>query len=530
MSDRKKIIKNPIIKELEFIHNDLVGTVIWDLESLDLMANDRKQQKAFNFIRQMCAMYCDNHLDVREVFGRSCKIPPYAVPNPVSLLINKQTTGMHRGPSHYQVMCQWDEIDRHYLKRGPHAYIGWNTDHFDEELYRYDRFKTLFDPYSHVKYGNFQIDAIKAMHMIINFYPNFHYSLTEKGNPETNLAATLKYFDLHNANPHDAHADVNATRSILRYFARHYPLIYESLIINGSKKGTLAMLEKFDVCLLGELTPEKTLSPLSFLFDGHDVQTRKKTNDILTFNLEFDPSEINFDKISSDDLVEIISKSAKNKDQKSLIRVLKKNKTQPLVPLKYLDAGEKLVSDQFKIPVSELKRRAEFISQNRKVLFEKLLWAYQIWLKKENESFDNNYEESEQKLYENFISAYDADLMDTFHNSSWAKKWKIASEFRDPRLADFAKRILCEHNLDYASDDVLIWWQKFLDKRLHEEGYGLTVVEAKKLTSEIIKNDSLPDKKNTPIDMFQDYRHFNNLQDFYKNIENRIGDVFSKKE
>ena len=53
MSDRKKIIEKPIIKELEFIHNDLVGTVIWDLESLDLMANDRKQQKAFKTFNKL---------------------------------------------------------------------------------------------------------------------------------------------------------------------------------------------------------------------------------------------------------------------------------------------------------------------------------------------------------------------------------------------------------------------------------------------------------------------------------------------
>ena len=481
--NNQTLVERPILKEFSHHYNYIKGTILWDLETTNLPQRNKPEQTAFIFQNQNGSIYCDNNFNVKEVLNLESRISSYSTPNPHSLLINKKTFNLDSGLTPYRMQLEKDSKDKQYFNQGPQAYFGWNSDSFDEIINRYNRYIALLNPYPTVQNKNLNCDAVKAMWMIINFDPSFKYAVSLKGNPLTNLGITAKYFGVDCFDAHDAIGDINAMRQIIIQIKKRYPLIYESLLINSSKKGTVDMLKKSKICLLGEFWMGPTvLSPITYITHGIE-------NDLIVFNLRFNPKDLN--QLSDAQLIKAFSK---NPSKEKPIRLLKQNQTIPMIPFDSFDSSEELVSSEMGLNRDELFKRADYLLNDFQ-LINRIKKLYEIRKVKEKESYKNDFLMPEQKIYQGFPSRSDSEIMNLFHESSWRVKWQLVNKFQDERLREFARRLCCEHDFEHSSNVDQKWWKDFCEKRLHDDRYGLTHSEAILRTESLLNSDILEEEK-----------------------------------
>ena len=481
--EEQLLIEQPILEDFSQHHDYIKGTILWDLETTNLPHKNKPDETAFIFQNQNGTIYCNNDFRIKEVLNLEAKISPYSTPNPESLLINGKTYNLSDGQTHYRMMLEKDLKDKKYFNQGPQAYFGWNSDNFDEIINRHNRYIALLNPYPTVQNGNLNCDAVKAMHMIINFDPSFKYAVSLKGNPLTNLGVTAKYFGIDLFNAHDAIGDIEGMRKILLEIKKRYPLIFESILVNASKKGSLDMLQRSKVCLLGELwMGPSVLTPVTYISTGIE-------NDIISFNLRFNPNELN--NLSDSALLKAIGN---NPSKDKPIRILKQNKTLPMTPYGILNNSEELVFSETGLNAKEITNRVDTLINNFQ-LIGRIKKLYKEKKFKEKESYNKNFSMSEQKIYQGFPSRSDNEIMSLFHESSWRVKWQLVNKFQDERLRDFARRICCEHDLEHASNEDIEWWKNFLEERLHGEGYGMSHSQAILISEKLLHSNSSGDDK-----------------------------------
>ena len=142
------------------------------------------------------------------------------------------------------------------------------------------------------------------------------------------------------------------------------------------------------------------------------------------FDLAFDPDD--YRCLSAEDLVAVLNASPK------VIRSLRANRQPIMMPADTAPDG----TAALQIPPDERRRRVQVIQgdpdfQARVGQAQALRFA-----DRDPPAY------VEQRIYDGFPNAADEALMEQFHRADWAERSAIAAQIEDPRIGEFARRLI----------------------------------------------------------------------------------------
>ena len=396
---------------------------------------------------QHASITTDSNLNILRTHNQFSRVRPDVNISPESILVTKNTDCLGQdGLSHYEMMLEIDEDFSKTIQEGATRFITYNGDRFDEPIIQRNRFLNLFDPYVTSMHGQQRMDLLKLIWTLVCFFPEFPRTIDNKGILRCKLENVAANLDITHLNAHDALADCKTTLAVLKFIKSNYPDVYYSGLINSSKEGTVAFFENVEPFLvMGEVYRSPFTNPVVM------ISYAQKGNGIALFNLSFDPSDVV--SLSYSEVEELV-----HSPQSGPIKVVQKNKTQPILP----ESSVNNLEQHFNISYTELCRRAKLIKRDegfkekvRKALSSKT-YKSSPCTTAENSIYNGPWISDEDKLYSQ-----------RFHLAPLHEKWCMQENFSDWRWREFANRILCQHDLKNAPKELRNWYERFIWTRRH---------------------------------------------------------------
>ena len=445
----------------------------WDTET-----NGKEGAKSgYSQITQFGLLELDDDLNILSEHEQSSKLLDYITPEPEALLITHNIQSLFEGQSEYKMMWAIDKIFNSVKRNGYSVGVTYNGDQFDEPIFYHARHRNLLSPYLTSTNGSGKWDLLTSIKLFTNFYGDVDFPLTEKGNLSLKLVNVAKAFGISAAGAHDAVADARMVHEILKVFKKEFPEVYYSGLVHASKAGSLEMLKHSEDYLLHGQVYGKTFStPAVFCGRGEIGST---ANTVAIFDLHFNPEDIINSTEHELETEDAIGKSG------SPIKLVQINKTVPVLPVGSIKDPDTL----FDIPHSELCKRAKVIKSDPS-FHQRVsnILSRRMYKKGVSKS-------PEEAIYESFTGKEDILYAEGFSLADNCQRWGMVNNFQDSRWREFSKRILVEEDFDNAPNVVKNWYLNFIDKRLHNEGFGMTNEQALNQTIDLIENASGEDRK-----------------------------------
>ena len=238
---------------------------------------------------------------------------------------------------------------------------------------------------------------------------------------------------------HEAMADVLATIFIARLIRDRAPDIWQVM----DRATTKAAVKEY--------VATETIFSLTEYYFGRAYswlvtpcgQNPEDQGQLAVFDLNFDPDD--YRSLSAEDLVQVLEASPK------AIRSVRANSQPIMMPADAAPPGTKAL----RIPPDERRRRVGIIRGDL---------AFQARIGQAQALRFVNREPSahvEQRIYDGFPNAADEALMEQFHQAGWADRVALAAQIEDPRISEFARRLIYFESPDLLPSgqaaEVSIW-------------------------------------------------------------------------
>ena len=376
---------------------------------------------AFDQILQFAAIRTDDDLNELECFNIRCRLLPHIIPSPIALRVTHVTPAMLTDsalPSHYAMIRQ---IRNRLLAWSPATFIGFNSMSFDENLLRQALFQTLHPAYLTNTNGNARSDALRVAHAVSVYTPDALVIPTDEHGREVfrldRLALANGY---HHDDAHEAMADVVATMYMASLIRNRAPDIWKAMDRATTKN---AVKDYVATESLFSLTESYFGRIYSWLVTPCG-QNPKDAGQLAVFDLSFDPDD--YRSLSAEDLVSVLNASPK------VIRSIRANRQPIMMPADAAPASTKALQ----IPSDERRRRVEIIQGDPE--FQGRVGQAQALRLADTDPPAH----VEQRIYDGFPNAADEARMKQFHQVDWDDRSALAAQIEDPRLGEFARRLI----------------------------------------------------------------------------------------
>ena len=427
-------------------------------------------ETTFDQILQFAAIRTDDNLNELERFNIRCRLLPHIIPSPIALHVTHVTPAMlidSALPSHYEMIRH---IRDTLLEWSPATFIGFNSMSFDENLLRQALFQTLHPAYLTNTNGNARSDAIRVAHAASVYAPDAIVVPTDdRGRQVFALDRLANANGYNHDDAHEAMADVEATIYIVRLIRNRAPDVWKAMDRATTKNA------------VKEYVTTESLFSLTESYFGRIYswqvtpcgQNPKDAGQLLVFDLFFDPDDYRF--LSAEDLVPVMNASPK------VIRSLRANRQPIMMPADTTPDGTKALQ----IPPGELRRRVEIIQGDTD--FQARVGRAQAlrFVDKEPPAH------VEQRIYDGFPNAADEALMEQFHQADWSERSALAAQIEDPRLGEFARRLIYFERpemLSHAHSTELSTWMANRVLTEDESVPWMTVRKALRETDVLLRN------------------------------------------
>ena len=378
-------------------------------------------ETTFDQILQFAAIRTDDDLNELERFNIRCRLLPHIIPSPIALHVTHVTPAMLTDsalPSHYEMIRQ---IRDTLLEWSPATFIGFNSMSFDENLLRQALFQTLHPAYLTNTNGNARSDALRVAHAASVYTPDAMVVPTDdRGQKVFQLDRLALANGYKHDDAHEAMADVVATIYMARLIRNRAPDIWKTMERATTKNAVKHYVATESLFSLTETYFGRIYSWLVTPCG----QNPKDAGQLSVFDLFFDPDDYRF--LSAEDLIPVLNAIPK------VIRSLRANRQPIMMPADVAPDGTKALQ----IPPGELRRRVEAIQgdpgfQARVGQAQALRFADK-----------DPPVHVEQRLYDGFPNVADEARMEQFHQADWGERPALAAQFEDPRLGEFARRLI----------------------------------------------------------------------------------------
>ena len=374
-----------------------------------------------------------------------------------------------------------------YLKSHPEKIIAtYNGASYDLIILRHSFFSSLYNPYmlSNTSEDRIHIDLYNIAQAIYCFEPEkiaFHKDVTGKLILKQALLAVANGID-----PGDAHTaldDVKVLLKLAKLFETNTPNIFFSAIACGNKKRAIDLMTTQLFFNYGDVKYKERLAVKrtpTFI-----CQDPSYANNLVHFDLSYDP--LDFIYFTAEEIATKINRKG------SPFFTIKANGSPVILPAEFCTKNN--------LSQEEATERAERI-QNNLSFKENVLLACDINSRKRAEWPRSEYPESQ--IYDQFIDNTDRLLSEAFiETENIEKRVEIINQMNDPRLIDFAKRIVAMEHSD-CDPKIMMNFQEFESKRLltDDEVPWRTLTDARKsLEAEEKKSNA----NNTILKATKDY-------------------------
>ena len=376
---------------------------------------------AFDQILQFAAIRTDDDLNELERFNIRCRLLPHIIPSPIALRVTHVTPAMLTDsalPSHYAMIRQ---IRNTLLAWSPATFIGFNSMSFDENLLRQALFQTLHPAYLTNTNGNARSDALHVAHAASVYTPDALVVPTDEyGRQVFRLDRLALANGCHHDGAHEAMADVMATMYMARLIRNRAPDIWKAMDRATTKN---AVKNYVATESLFSLTESYYGCAYSWLVTPCG-QNPKDAGQLAVFDLSFNPDDYRF--FSAEDLVAVLNASPK------VIRSIRANRQPIMMPADAAPASTKALQ----IPPDERLRRVEVIQSDPE--FRARVGQAQALRLADTDPPAH----VEQRIYDGFPNAADEARMKQFHQVDWDDRSALATQIEDPRLGEFARRLI----------------------------------------------------------------------------------------
>ena len=378
-------------------------------------------ETTFDQILQFAAIRTDDNLNELKRFNIRCRLLPHIIPSPMALHVTHVTPSMLTDsalPSHYEMIRQ---IRDTLLEWSPATFIGFNSMSFDENLLRQAFFQTLHPAYLTNTNGNARSDALRVAHAASVYAPDAMVLQTDdRGRQVFKLDRLANANGYNHGDAHEAMADVEATNHMVRLIRNRAPDVWKAMDRAATKNAVKEYVATESLFSLTESYFGRIYSSLVTPCG----QNPKDAGQLSVFDLFFDPDDYRF--LSAEDLVPVLNASPK------VIRSLRANRQPIMMPADAAPDGTKALQ----IPPGELLRRVEVIQGDPD--FQARVGQAQTLRFADKEPPAH----VEQRIYDGFPNAADEALMEQFHQANWGERSALASQIEDPRLGEFARRLI----------------------------------------------------------------------------------------
>ena len=388
-------------------------------------------ETAFDQILQFAAIRTDDDLNELERFNIRCQLLPHIIPSPIALRITHVTPAMLTDstlPSHYTMIRQVRDT---LLEWSPATFIGFNSMSFDENLLRQALFQTLHPAYLTNTNGNARADVLRVAHAASVYTPDAMVVPTDDRGRQVFRLDRLALANGHtHADAHEAMADVMATIYMARLIRNRAPQIWKIMDRAAIKNAVKDYVATESIFSLTESYYGRFYSWLVTSCGQHP----KDVGQLSVFDLSFDPDGYRF--LSTEDLALALNTGPK------AIRSLRANRQPIMMPADAAPTGTKALQ----IPPGERRRRVEVIQDDPN--FKVRVGRAQALRFADKDPPAH----VEQRIYEGFPNAADVALMEQFHQAGWAMRSALAAQIGDPRIVEFAKRLIYFERPDMLPD------------------------------------------------------------------------------
>ena len=378
-------------------------------------------ETAFDQILQFAAIRTDDDLNELERFNIRCRLLPHIIPSPIALRLTHVTPAMLTDsalPSHYAMIRQ---IRDTLLEWSPATFIGFNSMSFDENLLRQALFQTLHPAYLTNTNGNARSDALRVAHAASVYTPDAMVVPTgDHGQQVFRLDRLALANGYHHDGVHEAMVDVVATMYMARLIRSRAPDIWKAMDRATTKNAVKDYVAKESLFSLTESYFGRTYSWLVTPCG----QNPKDAGQLAVFDLSFDPDDYRF--LSAEDLVSVLNASPK------VIRSIRANRQPIMMPADAAPDSTKVLQ----IPPDERRRRVEVIQGDPE--FQARVGQAQALRLADKDPPAH----VEQRIYDGFPNAADEARMKQFHQVDWGARSALAAQIEDPRLGEFARRLI----------------------------------------------------------------------------------------
>ena len=429
-------------------------------------------ETTFDQILQFAAIRTDDDLNELERFNIRCRLLPHIIPSPIALQVTHVTPTMLTDsalPSHYEMIRQ---IRDTLLAWSPATFIGFNSMSFDENLLRQALFQTLHPPYLTNTNGNARSDALRVAHAVSVYTPAAMVVPTDDRGRQVFRLDRLAHANGYNRDDaHEAMADVETTIFMVRLIRDRAPDVWKAMDRATTKN---AVKDYVATESLFSLTESYFGQSYSWLVTPCG-QNPNDAGQLAFFDLSFNPDDYRF--LSAEDLVAVLNASPK------VIRSLRANHQPIMMPADAAPDSTRALQ----IPPGELRRRVEVIQGDTD--FQARVGQAQAlrFVDKEPPAH------VEHRIYDGFPNAADEALMEQFHQADWSERSALAAQIEDPRLGEFARRLIYFERpemLSQAHSTELSAWMANRVLTEDESVPWMTVRKALRETDVLLRNAS----------------------------------------
>lgn len=394
----------------------MVGFVFFDTETTGL-------RPGWDQIVQFAAIRTDEHL--REVgrYETRCRLQPHVVPDPRALLVNGMSiTGLTDGelPSHYRMIC---EVRRRLLSWSPAVMLGYNSIRFDEEMLRHALFQSLQPAYLTSSHGNARCDVLSLV-MAASLTPGcLTVPHSDAGRPTFKLALVAHANGVRQTRAHDAMSDAEAALELCRLVRDRAPEVWHRFVRFSNKATVAQFVEEEDGFVLTEFFGNEAYHKAVVCLGP----VPDNANGRFCLDLSIDPAV--WAALDDQALRATVA------IPRSPVRRIATNGAPALTAL--WEATDALLNDLHPDLIEARARRY----REDPALRARIIAAYTAgWTAREHPAHP------EDRLYaDGFPCDDDQNRMREFHEAGRTSRCEIAGEFEDPRLREFARRLLhCE--------------------------------------------------------------------------------------
>lgn len=432
-------------------------------------------ETAFDQILQFAAVKTDDDLNELDRFNIRCRLLPYVVPSPAALRATRVTPAMLVDPalpSHYEAIRK---VRAKLLAWSPAVFVGYNSMAFDEELLRQALFQTLHPAYLTNTKGNTRADVMRMAHATSVYSPNsISVPIDDRGRQTFRLERLAPANGYAHDEAHEAMADVLATIHIARLIRDRVPEIWLAMKQSSNKATVVDRVTSEPMFSLAERYYGRAHSWL-VTYCGENPEYGSQ---LAVFDLFHDPDD--YRHLSAEELVDVLNASPK------VIRSLRTNAQPIIMPAEAAPEGTK----GLQVDPAERRRRAEAIRADA---------GFRMRVGRALALRFGDEEPSpyvEQRIYDGFPEAKDQVLMEQFHRAHWIDRIALADRLEDPRLSEFAHRLIYLERPDLLPQAKIAQFQSWAAARVLTEDDNvpwMTVARAMRETEDLLNNASVED-------------------------------------